>query len=174
MATLKYGISPRLLRKVLELAVVDDIVELIQKNQSGEVLSEIAASICMHVTSLARLFKANGHQVQTVPRTPPLTQRQVVEAIFKRQTINTVARKLQLHWKTTKKLLVEFGFLSEKCAEAGAPYHLAIPKKFHLNSLGPTLPFATGSRCCVCGPHSGHSRHAKTSTLVELTHPGTK
>ena len=128
----KYGVTPRLLRKVLKLAGIDNTAELIQRYQSGELLSDIASSIRMHVFGLAKLFKANGHRVQRGPRIAPLTQKEISAALFGRQTINTAARSLCVHWETAKKLLIEFGFLSQKNADQGAPYTLELP--FHNTS----------------------------------------
>lgn len=120
-----HGVTPRLIRKIMELAGIDYLSALFERHEKRERISDIAASIRMHTSTLSRQLRAAGYKICRGPRRRLLTQSQISKAVLERKTINAVARNLQIHWETAKKVLVENRFLSESVAEKGAPYSIS-------------------------------------------------
>lgn len=98
---------------------------LAESEEAVEIWRDVAASIRMHPSTLSRQLRAAGYKICRGPRRRLLTQSQISQAVLERKTINAVARKLQVHWETAKKVLVENRFLSESVAEKGAPYSIS-------------------------------------------------
>jgi len=121
-----YRVSPRLIRKILSLAGVDYLKELHKRYQRNTKISDIATAIRMNPRHLAQQLKASGYAVRPGRRRPPMTQKQISEAVLKRQTIHSVAQNLLIHWETAKKVLVERRFLGAADAKRGAPYSIAV------------------------------------------------
>ena len=120
-----YGVTPCLIRKILDKVGVDYLKSLFVRYEQGERISGIASSIQMHPSNLSKQIRAAGYKIFRGKRRPKLTQSQISKAVLERATINAIAPKLQVHWETTKKVLVENGFLSKSDAENGAPYSIA-------------------------------------------------
>ncbi|MCF2872894.1 hypothetical protein L0664_17645 [Octadecabacter sp. G9-8] len=119
-----HGVTPRLVRKIMELAGIDYLRALFVRYEQGEQISDIARSIRMHPSNLSKQLREAGYKICRGKRRPTLTQIQISKAVLERKTINAVARKLQVHWETAKKALVENGFLMKPDAEQGAPYSI--------------------------------------------------
>lgn len=120
-----HGVTPRFVRKIMELAGIDYLRALFVRYEHGEQISDIANSIRMHPSNLSKQLREAGYKICRGRRRPTLTQSQISKAVLERTTINAVARKLQVHWETAKKLLVENGFLMKTDAEQGAPYPIS-------------------------------------------------
>jgi|GEM_PF-5979819 len=120
-----YGVTPRLLSKIMDMAGIDYLRALFDRHDQGERISDIAASIRMHPSNLSKLLRKAGYKCRREKRRQTLTQCQVSKALLERTAINAVARKLQVHWETAKKVLVENGFLMKTDAEQGAPYSIS-------------------------------------------------
>lgn len=108
----------------MELAGIDYLRALFVRYDQGEQISDIASSIRMHPSNLSKQLRKAGYKVCRGRRRPTLTQTQISKAVLERTTINAVARKLEVHWETAKKVLVENGFLMKTDAEQGAPYSI--------------------------------------------------
>lgn len=109
----------------MELAGIDYLRALFDRHERRERISDIAGSIRMHPSNLSKQLKEAGYKVVRGKRRPKLTQSQISKSVLERATINAIAPKLQVHWETAKKVLVEYGFLSESDAERGAPYSIS-------------------------------------------------
>jgi len=101
----RLGISPLVVRRLLDLLGVDYVRHLYKQYERGKTCSDIANANGMKPATLSKLFKERGFEVQRGVRRPKVPKRKLRRIWTETQVVNRVARAFKIHWETALRLL---------------------------------------------------------------------
>ncbi len=101
----RLGISPLVVRRLLDLLGVDYVQRLYRQYERGKTCSDIANANGMKPATLSKLFRERGFEVQRGVRRPKVPKHKLRRIWFETRVINRVAREFKIHWKTALRLL---------------------------------------------------------------------
>ncbi|MES0863276.1 hypothetical protein ABLN87_13050 [Ruegeria sp. SCPT10] len=103
----RLGISPLVVRRLLDLLGVDYVQRLNRQYKKGKTCSDIANANGMKPATLSKLFRERGFEVQRGVRRPKVPIHKLRRIWTETQVIDRVAQKFKIHWKTALHLLEE-------------------------------------------------------------------
>ncbi|MES0863348.1 hypothetical protein ABLN87_13410 [Ruegeria sp. SCPT10] len=101
----RLGISPLVVRRLLDLLGVDYVQRLNRQYKKGKTCSDIANANGMKPATLSKLFRERGFEVQRGVRRPKVPKHKLRRIWTETQVINRVAQKFTIHWQTALRLL---------------------------------------------------------------------
>jgi len=123
----RLGISPLVVRRLLDLLGVDYVQRLYRQYEKGNTCSDIANANGMKPATLSRLFRERGFEVQRGVRKPKVPKQKLRRIWIETQIINRVAREFKIHWKTAlhlledEKLIVGYNGRPRKLSKSSRP-----------------------------------------------------